>query len=120
MHINVLERKAAFIGIRMYWQKRSFKHIRVVSDNSTTIVYINNKGDIKSKKCNELAKEIWLWSFRNNYFISAAHIPGKQLLKQTSFLENLTIIQTSILTLGYILKLLKCLATQKLIFLLPG
>ena len=104
----------------MYCQKRSFKHIRVMSDNSTAIVYINNKGDIKSKKCNELAEEIWLWSFKNNYFISAADIPGKQLLKETSFLENLTIIQTSILTLGYILKLLKILATQKFIFLLPG
>ena len=40
MHINVLELKAAFIEIHMYCQKRSFKHIRVMSDNSTAIVYI--------------------------------------------------------------------------------
>ena len=32
---------------------------------------------LSRKKCNELAKEIWLWCFKNNYFISAAHIPGK-------------------------------------------
>ena len=29
-----------------------------MSDSSTAIAYINNKGDIKPKKCNEIAKEI--------------------------------------------------------------
>ena len=31
-----------------------------MSDSSTAVTYINNEGDIKSKKCNELTKEIWL------------------------------------------------------------
>ena len=31
-----------------------------MSDSSTAITYINNEGYIKSKKCNERAKEIWL------------------------------------------------------------
>ena len=48
-----------------------------MSDSSTAIAYINNKGGIKSKKCNELAKEIWLWCCKNNSFISAAHMSGK-------------------------------------------
>ena len=58
MHTNVLELKAAFIGIRTYCHNRSYKHIRVMSDNSVAIAYINNTGGIKSKKCNEIAKEI--------------------------------------------------------------
>ena len=56
MHIKVLELKAAFIGIRSYCHNRSDKYIRVVSDRSTAIAYINNKGGIKSKKCNGIAK----------------------------------------------------------------
>ena len=46
MHINVLELKAGFIGIRTYCQNRSYKNIRVMSDSSTAIAYINNKGGI--------------------------------------------------------------------------
>ena len=57
-HINVLELTAAFTEIHTCCHKRSYKHIRVMSDSSTAIGYINNKIGIKSKKCNELAKEI--------------------------------------------------------------
>ena len=54
-------------------------------DSSTASAYINSKGGIKSKKRNELAKEIWLWCFKNNYFISAAHIPGKYSIEADRF-----------------------------------
>ena len=56
MHINVPERKLAFIGIHSYCHKRSYKHIQFMSLSSTAIAYINNKDDIKSKKCHKLAK----------------------------------------------------------------
>ena len=92
MHINALELKAVFIGIRTYCHNRSCKHIRVMSDSSTAIAYINNKGGIKSKKCNEIAKEIWLWCFKSNSFISAAHIPGKHNIEADRFSRKLTII----------------------------
>ena len=45
----------------------------------------NNKGGIKPKKCNEIAKEIWLWCFKNNTFISAAHIPEKHNIEADQF-----------------------------------
>ena len=77
MNINVLELKAAFIGIRTYCHKISYNHIRFLLDSSKAIAYINNRGGIKFKKCNELVKEIWLWCFKNIYFISAAHMPKK-------------------------------------------
>ena len=41
MHINVLELKTAFTGIRTYCHKRSYKHIQVMSDRSTAIAYRN-------------------------------------------------------------------------------
>ena len=49
-NINVLELKAAFIGIRTYCHKRSYTHIRFLSDSSKAIAYINNRRGIKSKK----------------------------------------------------------------------
>ena len=59
MHINLTDLKAAFIGIRTYCHHRSYKHIRVMSDSFTAVACINNRGGIKFKKCNEIAKEIW-------------------------------------------------------------
>ena len=89
MHINVLELKAAFTGIRTYWHNRSYKRIRVMSDNATAIAYINNTGSIKSKKCNEVPKEIFLWCFKNNSLISAAHTPGKHSIEADKFSRKL-------------------------------
>ena len=56
-----------------------------MSDSSTAIAYINNKGGIESKKCNDLAKQIWLWCFKNNSFTSAGHIPGKRNIEENEF-----------------------------------
>ena len=85
MHINVLGLKAAFVGIRTYCHNRSYKHIWVMSDSSTAIACFNNKGGIKIKKCNEIAKEIWLQCFKNNSFISLARVPGKHNIETDKF-----------------------------------
>ena len=89
MHINVLEVTAAFIGVRTYCHCRSYKHVRVMSDSSTAIAYTNNKGGIKSKKYNEIVKEIRLWYFKNNSLISATHIPGKHNIEADKFSRKL-------------------------------
>ena len=85
IHVNVQKLKVVFIGIRTYGHKRSYKNIGVIPDSSTAIAFINNKDGIKSKKWNELAKEIWLRCFKNNSFIFAAHIPGKQNIEAEKF-----------------------------------
>ena len=56
-----------------------------MSSSSTAIAYINNKGGIISKKHNKIAKEIFLWCFKNNSFISAAHMPGKRNIEEDKF-----------------------------------
>ena len=88
----------------------SYKYIRVMSDSSIAITYINNKGSIKSKTCNEIAKEIWSWCFKNNSFISVACIPGKHNIEADKFPENLTMLQNGNVILRYLLKLLISLA----------
>ena len=64
-----------------------------MSDSSTAIACFNNKGGIKIKKCNEIAKEIWLQFFKNNSFISSAQVPGKHNIE--------TVIQNGNLILRY-------------------
>ena len=49
MHINMLQPKVAFIGIRTHCHNKSCKYIRVMSGSSAAIAYINNKGSIMSK-----------------------------------------------------------------------
>ena len=89
-----------------------------MSNSSTAIAYVNIKGGTKSEKCSEIAIEIWLWCFKIVVSYMRHIFQENPILKQTSFLENLTVIQNSNLILRYLLKLLISLATQKLIFLL--
>ena len=60
-----------------------------MSHSATAIAYINDKGDIKSKKCNEIVKEICLWRFENNSLISAAHIPRKDNIEEDKLSRKL-------------------------------
>ena len=75
-HINVLELKAIFFGLKSFLTEIRDKHIRIRSDNITAITYINNKGGVKSLKCHRIAREIWEWAIDHNNHITAEHIPG--------------------------------------------
>ena len=43
-HINMLELKAIQFGELTYCKDKNFKHIRIMSDNTTAISYLNKKG----------------------------------------------------------------------------
>ena len=75
-HINVKETKSIWFSLLSFCQETSAKHIRIMSDNSTAISYVNKLGGMKSRKCNALAKKIWEWCIHKGVHISAAHIPG--------------------------------------------
>ena len=40
-----------------YCKDKVSKHVRIMSDNTTAISYVNNKGVIKSELCNDITKE---------------------------------------------------------------
>jgi hypothetical protein len=75
-HINYKELLAVWFGILCFASSKTFSHIKILSDNTTTVAYINNMGGTK-EKCNELARKILKWCYHNNNWISAAHLPGK-------------------------------------------
>ena len=75
-HINILELKAVLFGLKSYFNNSRSSHIRIKSDNTTTVAYINNYGGVKSLKCHEVAKSIWLWAIEKKIHLSAEHLPG--------------------------------------------
>ena len=77
-HINSLESKAVLLGLKSLCSETQNKHIRIQSDNTTKVAYLNAMGGIKSLNCNEMAVQIWEWCSLRNIWISASHIPGSK------------------------------------------
>ena len=76
-HINCLELKAVYMGLQSFCQNLSQAHLRIFTDNTTAVAYINNMGGTHSLECNHIARTIWLWCLEHDIWISAAHLPGK-------------------------------------------
>ena len=75
-HINYLELLGAWLTVQSFCKEIKNTHIKLLSDNTTAIAYINNMGGTK-EKCNELAHQIWLWCIEQNNWLTATHLPGK-------------------------------------------
>ena len=77
IHINVLELKAIKLAILSYLPlQKNIKHIRIRSDNTTAIAYINKQGGSHCMHLNDMAVDIWETCIAQGVTISAAHIPG--------------------------------------------
>lgn len=77
-HINVLELKAIYFGLKTLCSEARGKHIRVRSDNTTAVQYVNKMGGTRSIDCNLVAREIWLWCIERNVWVSAAYVKGAE------------------------------------------
>ena len=78
MHINILELLAVKFSLMSLLADQTNTHIRIMSDNTTVVCYINDMGGSKSIECDRLSKAIWYWSIDRNIWLSAAHVPGAQ------------------------------------------
>ena len=94
-HINVLELKAVLMGLQSLCKAKQDCHIKILSDNTTTVSYLKNMGGTHSLACNEIARKVWLWCISRKIYLTAAHIPGKTNIQadQASILEILEIVQ---------------------------
>ena len=77
-HINVLELQAVFFALKVFCKEITNAHVKVFSDNTTTVAYINNMGGSHSLHCNALKRDMWLWCIDKGIWPSAAHLPGSQ------------------------------------------
>ena len=53
-------------------------HVKLLSDNTTTVHGINNMHSNKSDLCHSIISEIWAWAEDKNIWFTASYIPGKQ------------------------------------------
>ncbi len=76
MHINTLELKAIFFGLKSLVKESNF-HLQILCDNTTAVHTLNNMGTSHSSTCNSLIQEIWRFASNRNIWLSASHILGK-------------------------------------------
>ena len=77
LHINHLELKAIYLGLKALCSTKANVHNKLLSDNQTAVSYIKNMGGTHSPSCNNIAREIILWCKARNIWLSISHIPGK-------------------------------------------
>ena len=58
-------------------------HVKILSDNTTTVHAINRMGTSHSNICNQVANEIWDLAISKDIWISATHLPGKYNVEET-------------------------------------
>ena len=75
-HIYELELLAVHFALKCFKSHIKGKHVRVKSDNSTAVCYLNAMGGTKSPSCNKLVQDIWTWCMQNKVWLSASHLPG--------------------------------------------
>ena len=76
-HINVLELLAVSYSLKSLFREDRNVHIRIMTDNTVTMLTLQNQGSTASASCNEVCRKIWLWCLERNIWISLAHCPGK-------------------------------------------
>ena len=75
-HINFLELGAVWLALNAYFRNScNARHVKILSDNSTAISYVNNMGG-KLEPYDDLAKNIWEFCISKNLWIAACFIPG--------------------------------------------
>jgi hypothetical protein len=76
-HINVLEMNAAFFALKsLVFLKLKCKHVKIMVDNSTAVLVINNMGTSHNDKLKTIAVQIWEFGMIYQIKITAAHLPG--------------------------------------------
>lgn len=87
-HINYLEILACFLTLQTFCSDFRDCHIKAMIDNTTAISYMNNMGG-RSASCNSVTRKLWLWCIERNFWVTAAHIPGKlNVLADTQSRQN--------------------------------
>ena len=76
LHINQKELLAVFYCLKELCASETNATIKIMTDNTTTLCYVNNMGG-KIDSCNAIARKIWLWAVERNIWLICSFIPGK-------------------------------------------
>lgn len=90
LHINVLELMAIELGLATFFAASRGSFIRVVTDNTTAVAYVNHMGGTKSRDCDKVARRIWSWCEAKGIWLRAAHLPGVENVEADHESRNFT------------------------------
>ena len=76
LHVNQKELLAVLHCLRNLCRECKNCTIQVMTDNTTTMSYINNMGG-KIRPCNNITRQIWNWAILKNIWLISSYIPGK-------------------------------------------
>ena len=74
-HINVLELRSIFLGLKALCGSESNTHIQIYCDNTSSCAYSRNFGG-KKRYLNVLAIDIWNWCISRSIHLSISHVTG--------------------------------------------
>ena len=74
-HINYKELQAVHFALRSFMSEIAGKSIQILSDNVTTVAYVNNMGGPVCE-LTALAEAIWATALENSIELVAKHVPG--------------------------------------------
>ena len=75
-HINFLELKAIWLGLKAFQDNVEGKVVLCRCDNTTACAYINKMGGTKSQVLTSLLTRIMEWCIERNIHLQAVHLPG--------------------------------------------
>ena len=75
-HINWLELQAVWLTLKHFLPQLQGTAVDVISDNSTTVAYINKVGGTQSPSLCHLALDVWAWCRQHDIFLVASHLSG--------------------------------------------
>jgi len=75
-HINWLELQAVWLTMQALEEMLIGSAVEVLSDNSTTVAYINKQGGTRSATLCALALQFWQWCRERRIHVVATHIAG--------------------------------------------
>ena len=78
LHINQLELKAAFLGLKCFARNSTNCRILLRIDNTTAISYINRMGGIQYPILNKITREIWQWCEARKIGLFASYIKSAE------------------------------------------
>ena len=64
-----------FFTLQCFCKNEKNVHIQLGIDNTAYVHYINQQGG-KKKSLNEICRNIWLWAFEREIWLTATHVPG--------------------------------------------
>ena len=65
-----------FSQSKVFLKSQENVHVQIMTDNSTSVSYLNRMGGTKSVTLSNLALDIWRWCLRKAFHISAVHVAG--------------------------------------------